>query len=387
VGVARRMRLLALNAGSRSHIAKLFAFEGTPPLEPPKPEWEGEDESAEGRFATLLEDFPGDPPDVVVHRFVHPGPELAERIAFRIDAGVRELIERSDLAPSHNPLALEGLQAASTRFAGAAQIGISDVVLGDDAPAVATTYAVPFAWRERFGVRRYGFHGISHRDAIERNAVLCGSDDPARRIVGIHLGSGCSMVAARGGSIVDSTMGMTPLEGLMMGSRSGSIDPGMIFTLVRRGALTLDDIERALSKESGLAGVSGVSPDTREIMTARDSGDERAGFALDLYAYIARKAVGAMAAALGGIDVLSFTGPVGEHVASIRRDICDGLGHLGIAIDDERNRRLAPEGSIGSDAPIGTDNSRVRVHVIRTLEEWAMARSAAALLASTATPS
>jgi acetate kinase len=180
--------------------------------------------------------------------------------------------------------------------------------------------------------------------------------------------------------VIDSTMGMTPLEGIMMGSRSGSIDPGIIFTLVRRGALTLDDIERALEKQSGLAGVSGVSADTREIARARDAGNAHARFALELFAYSLRKGIGAMAAALGGIDVLSFTGPVGEHVASIRADACAGLAHLGIAIDDEQNRRLAPEGSIGADVSIGSDASRVRVHVIRTLEEWGMVRSADALL-------
>jgi len=376
------VRILALNAGSRSHRAQLFAFDGAPPLEPPRTLWDAADESADGSFAKLLDPYRGDPPEVVVHRFVHPGPELASRIAFQLDDAARTLVERSDLAPSHNPLALEGLRAASERFGGAAQIGISDVALGSDAPAIATAYPVPHAWRERFGVRRYGFHGISHRDAIERNEQLCGGDDPGRRIVSVHLGSGCSIVAARGRIIVDSTMGMTPMEGLMMGSRSGSIDPGILFTLIRRGALGTHELERALSKESGLIGVSGVSPDTRDVMKARDAGNGRAGFALELYAYVLRKGIGAMSAALGGIDVLSFTGPVGEHVASIRRDACAALGYLGITIDDERNCRLAPEGSIGADVSIGSDAGRVRVHVIRTLEEWAMVRSAAALLSA-----
>jgi acetate kinase len=374
------MRLLALNVGSRSHIAKLFAFDGVPPLEPPKPQWEGTDESADERFAKLLAKYDGTPPDAVVHRFVHPGLELADRIAFRIDDRTRSFIERSDLAPSHNPLALEGLRAAESRFRDAVQIGISDIVLGPDPPDVATNYAVPYAWRAQYGVRRYGFHGISHRDALERNAQLCGGADDTHRTISVHLGSGCSIVAARGLTAIDSTMGMTPLEGVMMGSRSGSIDPGIVFTLVRRGALTLDDTERALEKQSGLAGVSGVSSDTREIARARNAGNEQARFALELFAYILRKGIGSMAAALGGIDALSFTGPVGEHVASIRADTCAGLAHLGIAIDDEKNRRLAPEGSIGADVSIGSDASRVRVHVIRTLEGWGMVRSAKPLL-------
>jgi acetate kinase len=383
MGNGSGMRILALNAGSRSHKAQLFELDGdAPPLEPPRTAWEAADESAAGSFAKLLERYQGEPPDAVAHRFVHPGPELAEQIAFRVDAAARALIERSDLAPAHNPLALEGLRAASQRFDAAEQIGISDVALGADAPAVATTYPLPSAWRERFGVRRYGFHGISHRDVLARNAQLCGSDDPARRIVSVHLGSGCSVIAARGRVILDSTMGMTPMDGVMMGSRSGSIDPGIIFTLLRRGALGPDELERALSKESGLAGVSGVSADTREISQALRAGNERARFALDLYGYILRKAIGAMSAVLGGIDVLSFTGPVGEHVASIRRDACAAFAYLGIAIDDERNERLAAEGSIGADVSIEADASRVRVHVIRTLEEWAMVRSAATLLAT-----
>jgi acetate kinase len=374
------MKILALNAGSRSHKAQLFAFEGTPALEPLQPVWEAADESAGGSFAALLAAYHGDAPDVIAHRFVHPGPELAEHIAFRLDEAARAAIERSDLAPSHNPLALEGLGAAVERFPQAVNVGISDVALGPGAPAVATTYPVPSAWRERYGVRRYGFHGISHRDALERNAVLCGGDHASRRTLSIHLGNGCSIVAARGRTIVDSTMGMTPLEGIMMGSRSGSVDPGIIFTLLRRGALKADELERALSKESGLAGVSGVSADTREIARAIARGDERARFAFDLYAYILRKHIGALCAALGGIDVLSFTGPVGEHVAALRLAACTGLEFLGIAVDDERNRALASDGSIGADASIGT--SRVRVHVIRTLEEWAMVRTAVAVLSN-----
>jgi len=376
LAVPPRVRILALNAGSRSHKAQLFSFDGIPPLEPPKPEWETSDESSDGSFTKLLARYCSDPPDVVSHRFVHPGPELADRIAFRIDDRVHAFIERSDLAPSHNPLALEGLGAATERFHEAVQIGISDIALGPDAPAVATTYPVPYAWRERYGVRRYGFHGISHRDALERNAQLCGTNDDGRRTLSVHLGSGCSIVAARGRTIIDSTMGMTPMEGLMMGARSGSIDPGIIFTLLRRGSLTNDELERALSKESGLAGVSGVSADTREIAEAIRIGSDRARFARDLYVYILRKGIGTMTAALGGLDVLSFTGPVGEHVASLRNDVCAGLGYLGIAIDNDQNNRLPSEGGIATDTSIGANDSPARVHVIRTLEEWAMARSA-----------
>ena len=376
--------MLALNAGSRSHIAKLYAFDGVPGLEPPKPDWDGADESAEGSFAKLLRTYAGDAPDAVLHRFVHPGPELANDIAFRIDERARTLLANSDLAPSHNPLALEGLDAASERFPDALQIGVSDAVLQHDAPAVATTYPVPYGWRERHGVRRYGFHGISHRDVLERSARLSGGAEGERRTISVHLGSGCSIVAAHGKRILDSTMGMTPFEGLMMGARSGSVDPGMIFTLVRRGTMTLDEIEHAMTKESGLEGVSGISSDTREIQKAVDAGDERAKFALDLYAYIARKHVGAMSAVLGGLDVLAFTGPVGAHVASVRRDICSGLEYLGVSIEDERNDEIAVQGTDFPDVSIEPNGASVRVQVIRTLEEWAMVRSAAPVVAERA---
>jgi hypothetical protein len=296
------MKILALNAGSRSHRAQLFAFDGIPSLEPPRAAWDAADESATGRFAELLETYRGEPPDAVVHRFVHPGPELAERIAFRVDDEARSLIERSDLAPAHNPLALDGLRAASDRFAGAVQIGISDIALGPDAPAIATTYPLPHAWRERFGIRRYGFHGISQRDALERNARLCGSDDPARRVVSVHLGSGCSIVAGRGRFIIDSTMGMTPMEGLMMGSRSGSIDPGIIFTLLRRGAsawhvaLThptrtfwgaLVAILRATAGSVRVVAVSAAAPAAARMSAPRVmSAPEEFGVSKDIVTYI-----------------------------------------------------------------------------------------------------
>ena len=373
------MRMLALNAGSRSHIAKLYDFDEPATLEPPRPAWDASDESAGGSFERLLGTFIDESPDAVVHRFVHPGPELANEIAFDIDDRARALLKASDLAPSHNPLALEGLEAATKRFPNAQQIGISDVVLHDDAPALATTYAVPYAWREKYGVRRYGFHGISHRDVLERSAHLSEGADDDRRTISVHLGSGCSLVAAHGRKILDSTMGMTPFDGLMMGSRSGSIDPGIVFTLLRRGAFTLDELEQAIGNESGLKGVSAVSSDTRELRKAIDAGNERAAFAIDLYAYAIRKHIGAMTAVLGGLDVLAFTGPVGAHDAAVRRTVCDALAYLGISIQEERNDEVPPEGTDGPDVSIETNGARVRVQVIRTLEEWAMVRGALAV--------
>jgi len=366
------MNVLTLNAGSRSHSAKLYAVDERPPLDPPEPLWQAAIEAGSETFGDLLERYRGAPPAVAGHRVVHPGPALATRRAAVIDASVREAIEAAvPLAPSHNPLALEGIAASRARYGeDVPNVAVFDTAFSDDAPDVATTYAVPPEWRARFGVRRYGFHGISQRDVIDRVERLFGASD-GRRLVSVHLGSGCSISAFLGRRIVDTTMGMTPLEGLVMGSRSGSFDPGAMFYLLREGKLSLSDLERVLGSESGLKGVSGVSSDTRDLARAIAAGNERAGFAMDLFLYRLRWHIGALVAVLGGIDVLSFTGPVGEHVAAIRQRACEGFEYLGLTLAGDENERAEP------DCDVATRGSRVRVCVIRTLEEWAIARLAA----------
>ncbi len=376
------MRVLTLNAGSRSHNVRLYdvpddALGGAgaiSALEPPAPLWQDENEASDRGFASLLAAYDGPPPDLAAHRIVHGGEALATTLAARIDATVRAQIEAAiPLAPSHVPLALEGVDAVVARFGeGVDNVAVFDTLLGVDAPPFATTCAVPAAWRERYGVRRYGFHGISQRDVLDRLEMLYGRDD-GRRTISVHLGSGCSISAFEGRRAIETTMGLTPSEGLVMGTRSGSIDPGVIFTLLRAG-MSPDDLERALAKESGLLGLSGGrSSDTRDLTEARDRGDAAAGFALAYDAYRVRWHIGALAAATGGIDVLSFTGPVGEHVAEMRAAACAGLAFFGVAIDLARNAMARP------DCDVAGSSSRVRIAVIRTLEEWAMARLAAAL--------
>ena len=368
------MNVLTLNAGSRSHSAKLYAVEDAPPLDPPEPLWHAEIEAGRETFADLLARYDGEPPAVAGHRVVHPGPGLATRLAAVIDPDVHAAIEAAvPLAPAHNPLALEGIAAVRARYGERVpNVAVFDTALPAGAPEVATAYPVPPQWRERFDVRRYGFHGISQRDVIDRIDRLFGPSD-VRRTVSVHLGSGCSASAFRGRRIVETTMGMTPLEGLMMGSRAGSFDPGAIFYLLREGKLSLAELEGTLSKESGLKGVSGVSSDTRDITRAFEEGNERAGFALELFIYRLRWYIGALAAVLGGIDVLSFTGPAGEHAAALRERACRGFEYLGLELAPDKNDAAAP------DCDVATPGSRVRISVIRTLEEWAIARLAAAV--------
>jgi len=218
-------------------------------------------------------------------------------------------------------------------------------------------------------LRRFGFHGISHHDACERVRHKLGDAADDARIVTAHLGSGVSLAAFRGSRVLDTTMSFTPMDGTMMAKRAGAIDPGAIFHLIREN-LEPAAIERGLNRDSGLAGVSGVSYDTRDVRKAMERGDERARLAWELYAYRLRWHVGAMASVLGGLDVLAFTGPVGEHMAALRATVCVGLEFLGIELDDARNRAAVCD----RDSDVSESHARAKTYVIRTLEEWAIAK-------------
>lgn len=366
-------RILALNAGSRSHIARLFEVSDHVPFEPPAPVWDASVESASASFDDLLRNYPGEPPDAAGHRVVHPGAACLLERSVCIDDAVRASIESAvPLAPGHNPLALEGIAAVTRRFGAALpQVAVFDTLLGADAPATATGYPIPPAWSEQYGIRRLGFHGISLRDAVPRAVALAKSEGrTVARVVGIHLGNGCSVAGFIDGVAVAGTMGFTPMEGTMMGTRAGSIDPGIIFLLARNG-MALDAIERDLNRASGLAAVSGVSADTREVIAAIARGDQRARFALDLYVDRLRFHLGAIIGTLGGIDALLFTGPVGEHMDGLREAICANFTFAGIHLDVDRNRDARP------DCAVQAADSRAGVYVIRTLEEWAVAAQTA----------
>jgi acetate kinase len=233
-------------------------------------------------------------------------------------------------------------------------------------PQVAQVYPGPYSWFEQ-GIRRYGFHGISHAYCAQRSAQLVGQELSLLRIVNCHLGNGCSLAAILGGQSIDTTMGFTPLEGLMMGTRSGSLDPSILLYLQREQGATPEALEDALNHQSGLKGISGISGDMRAILKAAAAGNERAKLALDLYIYRLRSCLGSMIAALEGIDVLTFTAGVGEHAPEIRARVCQRFGYLGLALDEEKNAAAS------GDQEISAANSSARILVVHTEEDWAIA--------------
>jgi acetate kinase len=275
----------------------------------------------------------------------------------------RALAELTDLAPLHNAPAQRALADARARFPGVPHVAVFDTAFHATIPEEARTYALPAAYRERFGIRRYGFHGLSVQWAAERV--------PVGRLVVAHLGGGCSVTAVLDGRSVDTTMGFTPLEGVPMATRSGTVDPGALLHLLRTGAVALDELDRALEHESGLAGLSGVSQRVEELERSHEPG---AALALAVFAYRVATAVGALAAALDGLDALVFTAGVGEHSARVRADVCSRLGFLGIELDPALNAAAVP------DADVGAAGSAARVVVVRAREDLVAARAARSLL-------
>jgi acetate kinase len=364
---------LALNAGGGSNRAILYALpDGEAlPLEPPEPLWSGEIEENDAPLDQLFASLPDVPLAFVAHRIVHGGLDPARPLQARIDETVLDAIRAAvPLAPSHNRPALDGIAYAQRRFPHVPNIAVFDDALGPDAPELAQTVTGPPAWRARLGIRRIGFHGISHRDVVQRVLALLGRQEA--KIVAVHLGSGASAIAFDGTRIVETTMGMTPLDGAMMGTRAGAIDPGVLFHLLRSGhdAAGLED---DVSHHSGLAGISGLSLDTRILIDAAAQGNDRAQFALDLYYYRMAQCIGGLLATLNGADALSFTGPIGQHMPPVRGGIVARLGFAGFVLDAERNGAIAEGKPV--DGPLHADGSRP-VFSIRTLEEWAMVRRA-----------
>ena len=259
---------------------------------------------------------------------------------------------------------------------GVPQFAAFDTSFFADLPPWAATYAVPHAWTEEWGIRKFGFHGISHSYCLGRAGEILGRDPKSIRLVICHLGNGCSASAIRDGRPIDTTMGYTPVDGLMMGTRSGSIDPGVVTHLIEHRGLSADQVDRALNHESGLLGVSGVSGDYRKVEEASKSGDARARLALEIYAGRVRSTIGAYAAGLGGLDVLVFAAGVGEHSSTLRASACEGLDFLGVRLD-----RASNEGQ-PKDADIAPADSPVRVLVIHTEEERMIAREVRRLSAT-----
>ncbi len=304
--------------------------------------------------------------DAIGHRIVHGGERFRE--AVRIDAGIEAAIrELVDLAPLHQPKSLAALDAVSEALSGLPAVACFDTAFHASLPAAAHTYALPAEWRERWGLRRYGFHGLSHAWVARRTPELLGRGAAGLRIVSCHLGAGASLCAIEDGRSQDTTMGFTPLEGLVMATRSGSVDPGMLLWLLEHAECSAAELADALEHRSGLLGLAG-SAEMQEVLARAEGGDEPARLARDVYVHRLRAGIAAMAAALDGLDVLVFTGGVGEHSHEIRARAAAGLGFLGVAVDGARNQETQTDGEIGA------HGAQIRMLVLTAREDIEIAR-------------
>ncbi len=388
------MKILVLNAGSSSQKSCLYQLDSLP-QEPIQPLWEAkidwsrhqgvaeikvkgstvieEELQTESRLSviswllnTLIEGKTRvienlAEIDVVGHRVVHGGQEYRESTI--VTPEVKSAIARlSNFAPVHNPANLEGIEVIE-QLLPIPQVAVFDTAFHSNLPLSAAVYPAPYEWYEQ-GIRRYGFHGINHQYCAGKTAQLLGKLK-SLRLITCHLGNGCSLAAIRDGISIDTTMGFTPLEGLMMGSRSGSVDPGILIYQLRQG-MDADKLDEILNKASGLKGISGVSGDMREIMSAIRAGNSRAQLAFDMYIHRLRSHIGAMLATLGGLDALVFTGGVGENQPQIRAAACAAFEFLGLKLDPDKNSQPLNQ-------DISTTDSTVRVLVIQAQEDWAIA--------------
>ena len=304
--------------------------------------------------------------DAVGHRMVHGGERFSKSVL--LDKEVLEaFVACNDLAPLHNPANLKGVNAVSAILPNIPQVGVFDTAFHQTMPDYAYLYAVPYELYEKYGVRRYGFHGTSHRYVSQRVCEYLGIKAEGLRLVTCHIGNGGSIAAIKDGKCIDTTMGLTPLEGLMMGTRSGDIDAGAVTFIMDKEGLTTTGVSNLLNKKSGVLGISGVSSDMRELEAAVAEGNPKAILAENMYFYRIKKYIGAYAAALGGVDVILFTGGVGENQASCRAGVCEGLEFMGVKIDAEKNKVR------GEEAIISSDDSKVKVVVIPTDEELLIA--------------
>ena len=395
------MNILVLNAGSSSFKASLYRLAGKElPLDPVVPLWTGkidwnsaltavlaakmvDDSIAEERSGTNRSTDIHDllnwiwsgktqvinsikEIDIVGHRVVHGGEEYRQPML--INAEVKAEIDRLSIyAPLHNPANLMGINMIESISPNMPQMAVFDTAFYGDLPEVAYVYPVPYQWLER-GIRKYGFHGISHQYCTQRAAELLGRDLKELRLISCHLGNGCSLASVKFGRCIETTMGFTPLDGLMMGTRCGSIDPGIILHLFREREYTVAELDRILNFESGLLGVSGVSNDLREIDKAIVAGNARAKLALDIYIDRLTAKIGSLLPNLGGVDALILTGGVGENHAGIRAAVAAKLAFLGVEIDPALNSL-----PMIVDSDLATSQSQVRILAIHTQEEWQIA--------------
>ncbi len=306
--------------------------------------------------------------DAVGHRVVHGGEKFNESVLIT-DEVIDKIKECYNIAPLHNPVNMAGIEAITAIMPDIPQVGVFDTAFHQTMPPKAFMYALPYEYYKNDGVRRYGFHGTSHRYVSKRACDFLNVPYEKQRIITCHIGNGGSITAIDHGKSVDTSMGLTPVEGLMMGTRSGNIDPGAITFLMEKHNLSGQDIQRIINSESGVKGISGISSDMRDIEAAVKAGNERARLALDMYEYSIIKYVGAYTAVLGGVDIIVFTGGVGENQTSVRENVCKQFGFMGVKIDTAYNSTLK-----GKEALISTPDSKVKVVIIPTDEEYMIAR-------------
>ncbi|MEM8681474.1 MAG: acetate/propionate family kinase [Planctomycetota bacterium] len=391
------MYLLLLNAGSSSLKGALVQLPSRQPAATATAEWSGDQTKYQWQdlhgtrhrgetrpwrdhveaFHGMVKDLlaaPVQPADILAvgHRVVHGG---RFDTAVKITPAVRQEIEAvSEQAPLHNPASLATIDAAQAALPRATHIATFDTCFHRTLPPEAATYPLPRQWTEDWGIRRHGFHGLSHEYCLQRTAELMQQPADGLKLITCHLGHGCSAAAISAGRCIDTTMGFTPLEGLMMASRCGDVDAGAILWVQQAQQMTAKQVEQVLCYESGLLGISGVSADMRAVLAASDAGNERARLAIQVYVHRLRKAIGGLFATLGGADALVFTAGVGENSPPIRAQACERLAPLGIEIDPARNRQPPP------DSDISTDRSAARVFVLAAREDLTMVQQMAQLL-------
>jgi acetate kinase len=394
------MKILVLNSGSSSQKSSLYEIGDILPERAPDALWEAKVEWDGGLAEVRMRDseggtfknrmriesrrqaldylfrslWVGNPGgvaklseiDAVGHRIVHGGSKFEKPVL--VTREVKEAIASvSAFAPLHNRSELEGIEMMEQLLGSVPQFAVFDTGFHYNLPVPAAVYPGPYDWFAR-GIRRYGFHGISHEYCAERAAQLLGKEPDSIKLVSCHLGNGCSLAAIAGGRSIDTTMGFTPLEGLMMGTRSGSVDPSILTYLIREEQMTGQQLDEILNEKSGLLGISGVSSDMRQILEAMKSGNERAELAFKIFVHRLRSGIGSMVAALGGLDALIFTAGIGENSPEVREAACACFGYLGLNLDPDKN------GQSPVDQDIAARDSKVRVLVVRAQEEWAIAR-------------
>ena len=318
-----------------------------------------------GKEYGCIESF--DEIDAVGHRVVHGGEKFADSVL--ITPAVMDALEEcSSLAPLHNPPNIQGIEACQAIMPNVPQVGVFDTAFHQTMPKEAYMYALPYEYYENYGIRRYGFHGTSHKYVAQRCAELMGKHMSDLRIITCHLGNGSSVAAIKGGRSIDTTMGFTPLSGLIMGTRTGDIDPAIVPFLMNKTGMNYDEVDTVMNKKSGVLGISGVSNDFRVIEEAAANGNKRAQLALNMFHYKVRRVIGAFAAVMGGVDAIVFTAGIGENGIGNRDAICNGLEYLGTRIDSERNNVR------GKEQEISAEGSKVKIFVIPTNEEIMIAR-------------